>query len=85
MYLPLCAKSPDSIEPSTMRGIGFDATCSLPVFAQDTGKPIPVTQHDFSNDDNDGNVILWLDYRPVTETKRINAIGHPLLQFVGVK
>ena len=70
-------------DPSTIRGIGFDATCSLAVFSHDTDEPIPVTGPSFSNDENDRNVILWLDHRPVAETKRIKLTGHHLLRFVG--
>jgi FGGY-family pentulose kinase len=71
------------IDPSTVRGIGFDATCSLAVFTHDTDEPIPVTGPDFLNDGNDRNVILWLDHRPAAETEKINAIGHNLLRYVG--
>jgi ribulose kinase len=39
------------------------------VFSHDTDEPIPVTGPSFSNDGNDRNVILWLDHRPVAETK----------------
>lgn len=70
-------------DPSTIRGIGFDATCSLAVFSHDTDEPIPVTGPNFSNDGHDRNVILWLDHRPVAETKAINLTGHHLLRFVG--
>ncbi|MCJ1432786.1 hypothetical protein MMC27_002143 [Xylographa pallens] len=69
-----------SIEASTIRGIGFDATCSLTVFSHDTDKPISVTGPKF---DNDHNIILWLDHRPVAETEKINATDHNLLRYVG--
>ncbi|RFU33596.1 hypothetical protein B7463_g2763, partial [Scytalidium lignicola] len=68
-----------------IRGIGFDATCSLAVFAHDTDEPIPVTGPNFANDGNDRNVILWLDHRPVAETEKINATDHNLLRYVGGK
>jgi FGGY-family pentulose kinase len=73
----------DNINPLSVRGIGFDATCSLAVFAHDTDEPVPVTGPDFSNDGNDRNVILWLDHRPVAETEKINASKHNLLRYVG--
>lgn len=69
-----------SIDGSTVRGIGFDATCSLAVFAHDTNQPISVTGPSF---DTDRNVILWLDHRPLEEAKIINETGHPLLRYVG--
>lgn len=72
-------------DPSTIKGIGFDATCSLAVFTHDTDEPVPVTGPDFANDGNDRNVILWLDHRPLAETEKINATGHKLLRYLGGK
>lgn len=74
-----------NIDATTVRGIGFDATCSLAVFTHDTDEPQPVTGPDFKNDGNDRNVILWLDHRPIEETQKINATGHNLLRYVGGK
>jgi FGGY-family pentulose kinase len=74
-----------SVDPKLIKGIGFDATCSLAVFTDDTDEPQPVTGPDFSNDGNDRNVILWLDHRPVEETDKINATKHKLLRYVGGK
>lgn len=72
------------VDPRAVRGIGFDATCSLAVFSHDNDEPIAVTGPDFSNDDgSDRNVILWLDHRPLAETDEINATGHKLLRYVG--
>lgn len=71
------------VEPSSIKGIGFDATCSLTVFSHDTDEPIPVTGPDFTNDGNDRNVILWLDHRPIDETEKINKTDHNLLRYVG--
>jgi len=79
------ALSQHNIDPTTVRGIGFDATCSLAVFSHDTDEPVPVTGPNFSNDGNDRNVILWLDHRPVEETAKINGTGHNLLRYVGGK
>ncbi|KAH6608106.1 hypothetical protein Trco_004419 [Trichoderma cornu-damae] len=72
-----------TVSPSQIKGIGFDATCSLAVFSNDTDEPIPVTAPSFANDGNDRNVILWLDHRPVEETHKINATNHKLLKYVG--
>ncbi|KAI1269815.1 Nup93/Nic96-domain-containing protein [Xylariaceae sp. FL1019] len=74
-----------TVDPSLIKGIGFDATCSLSVFTHDTDEPVPVTGPDFENDGNDRNVILWLDHRPVDETEKINATNHNLLRYVGGK
>ncbi|EFR05545.1 MPA43 [Nannizzia gypsea CBS 118893] len=76
------AISQHNINPLSIKGIGFDATCSLAVFAHDTGEPISVTGPNF---DTERNVILWLDHRPVDETEKINATGHNLLRYVGGK
>ncbi|KAF2852865.1 FGGY-family carbohydrate kinase-like protein [Plenodomus tracheiphilus IPT5] len=75
-----------NIDRDTIRGIGFDATCSLAVFRDDTDEPVSVTGPNFDNKDgNDRNVILWLDHRPVEETNKINATNHNLLRYVGGK
>ncbi|EKV15894.1 FGGY-family carbohydrate kinase, putative [Penicillium digitatum] len=76
------AISQQNIDPDTVRGIGFDATCSLSVFSNDTDDPISVTGPNF---DSDRNVILWLDHRPVEEAAKINASNHNLLRYVGGK
>ncbi|KAI1760883.1 Nup93/Nic96-domain-containing protein [Hypoxylon sp. FL1150] len=73
------------IEVSHIKGIGFDATCSLAVFSEDEDLPVTVTGPEFENDGNDRNVILWLDHRPVEETDKINGTGHNLLRYVGGK
>ncbi|KAL8675860.1 MAG: hypothetical protein Q9186_007546 [Xanthomendoza sp. 1 TL-2023] len=69
-----------SIDPTSIRGLAFDATCSLAVFSHDTDEPVSVTGPNF---DNDHNIILWLDHRPVDETAKINATKHNLLRYVG--
>ncbi|KZF22711.1 Pentulose kinase [Xylona heveae TC161] len=74
------ALSQHGVEPDTVRGIGFDATCSLTLFSNDTDEPVSVTGPNF---DSDRNVILWLDHRPIEETKKINATKHNLLRYVG--
>ncbi|KAL2005910.1 hypothetical protein VTN00DRAFT_10403 [Thermoascus crustaceus] len=76
------AISQHNINPSYIRGIGFDATCSLAVFNSDTDEPVSVTGPNF---DTDRNVILWLDHRPVEETEKVNATNHNLLRYVGGK
>ncbi|KAK8133995.1 hypothetical protein PG984_006007 [Apiospora sp. TS-2023a] len=74
-----------NVDPTTIKGIGFDATCSLAVFSHDTDEPVTVTGPTFADDGNARNVILWLDHRPVDETEKINATGHNLLRYVGGK
>ena len=73
-----------AVDPSKIKGIGFDATCSLAVFSTDTDEPVTVTGPNFDNTDGeDRNVILWLDHRPVDETNKINNTKHKLLKYVG--
>ena len=73
-----------NVDPSSIKGLGFDATCSLAVFSHDTDEPVSVTGPNFDNaDGNDRNIVLWLDHRPVEETKKINATNHNLLRYVG--
>ncbi|KAI1618780.1 D-ribulokinase [Exophiala viscosa] len=77
------AVAQNNIDPHSIRGIGFDATCSLAVFTHDTDEPVSVTGPTFDQSVNDHNVVLWLDHRPVEETKKINATKHNLLRYVG--
>lgn len=73
-----------NVDPKSIRGVGFDATCSLAVFREDSDEPVAVTKPNFDNSDGkDRNIVLWLDHRPVDETKRINATQHNLLRYVG--
>ncbi|KAL2753701.1 hypothetical protein ACRALDRAFT_1057959 [Sodiomyces alcalophilus JCM 7366] len=85
--IAICVKrvvKESQVDVNTIKGIGFDATCSLAVFSHDTDEPVPVTGPNFDNaDGNDRNVVLWLDHRPVEETKKINATNHNLLKYVG--
>ncbi|KAK0635072.1 Nup93/Nic96-domain-containing protein [Bombardia bombarda] len=84
----ICVKkvvAESKVDPNSVRGIGFDATCSLAVFTHDTDEPVPVTGPDFANDGNDRNVILWLDHRPLAEADKINDTKHNLLRYVGGK
>lgn len=65
---------------STIRGIGFDATCSLVVIGS-AGQPLTVSA---SNDGlADHNIMLWMDHRATAETTAINGTAHRLLRFVG--
>jgi len=75
------AMAQQNLDPNSIKGIGFDATCSLAVFTHDTDEPVSVTGPKFAG--NDHNVVLWLDHRPVEETKKINATKHNLLRYVG--
>ena len=67
------------VDPSTIHGIGFDATCSLVVVDEDN-EDVAVGP-DFT--DNQQNIILWMDHRAMEETNEINATGDKCLKYVG--
>uniref|UniRef100_A0A182JUC9 FGGY carbohydrate kinase domain-containing protein n=1 Tax=Anopheles christyi TaxID=43041 RepID=A0A182JUC9_9DIPT len=62
-----------------IKGIGFDATCSLVVL---DGEMQPLTVCP-SSKDNQRNVILWMDHRAEEEARFINSTHHKMLNFVG--
>lgn len=66
------------IEPSSVAGLGFDATCSLVVLGED-GRSLPVGP----SEDADRDIIVWMDHRAVDQAERINAKGHGVLRYVG--
>ncbi|XP_055091111.1 FGGY carbohydrate kinase domain-containing protein isoform X3 [Symphalangus syndactylus] len=66
------------IDLNQIRGLGFDATCSLVVLDKQF-RPLPVNQEG----DSHRNVIMWLDHRAVSQVNRINEIKHSVLQYVG--
>ncbi|XP_069020789.1 FGGY carbohydrate kinase domain-containing protein [Embiotoca jacksoni] len=66
------------VEKSHVRGVGFDATCSLVVL--DEGfQPVPVTE----DGDAHRNVVMWLDHRAAEQAARITNAGHRVLSRVG--
>jgi FGGY-family pentulose kinase len=74
------AVAASGISPDNVAGIGFDATCSLVVLDAD-GKPLAVGP----SEDPDRNIIVWMDHRATEQAERINATGHPVLNYVGGK
>jgi FGGY-family pentulose kinase len=69
------------LSPNQIKGIGFDATCSLVVLDQQ-GEPQSVDENSQFTD-NTQNVILWADHRAIEQADRINATRHNVLRFVG--
>jgi ribulose kinase len=72
-----------SINKEDVKGIGFDATCSLAV-VNIQGEPICVS----SGKDNCGqlgerNIVLWADHRAEEEARLINESGSLVLDYVG--
>jgi ribulose kinase len=70
------------VDKSQVKGIGFDATCSLAVTNQ-KGTPITVTPDSNFEEQGDRNVILWADHRAEEEAKLINSTGNMVLNYVG--
>ncbi|RXY34214.1 ribulokinase, partial [Klebsiella pneumoniae] len=68
------------VSPSSIAGIGFDATCSLVVIG-DNDAPLAVGP----SGDADRNIIVWMDHRATGQAEKINATGHPVLRYVGGK
>ncbi len=66
------------IDPSSVVGIGFDATCSL-VALDEGDRPVSVS---VTNDDAQ-NVIVWMDHRATEQAARINGTRHEVLRYVG--
>ncbi|XP_028283633.1 FGGY carbohydrate kinase domain-containing protein [Parambassis ranga] len=66
------------VEKSQVRGIGFDATCSLVVLDR-SFQPVPVSQ----DGDTQRNVVMWMDHRAAEQAARITNTGHRVLSRVG--
>src|SRR5258705_3563573 len=67
-----------AIAPSGVKGVGFDATCSLVVL--DAGAdPLTVS----SSGDERRNVIVWMDHRAIAEARQINDTQDDVLRYVG--
>ncbi len=61
-----------------VRGIGFDATCSLVVLDAD-GAPVSVNR----DGEDARNVVVWMDHRAIAEAADIDATGSAVLRYVG--
>ncbi len=66
------------IDPVSVRGISFDATCSLVVLGEGF-EPLTVSPSGEKN----RNVIVWMDHRAIAQADRINRTGHEVLRYVG--
>ncbi|WP_010142237.1 FGGY-family carbohydrate kinase [Oceanicola sp. S124] len=66
------------LEASAIRGLGFDATCSLVVSDARLG-PVSVDPEGAPGQD----VMLWMDHRALGDAEEINAIGGAPLAHVG--
>jgi len=66
------------LRPALVKGIGFDATCSLAVLDR-TGNPLSVSL----SGDPRRNIIVWMDHRAIVQARRITETADPVLRHVG--
>ena len=66
------------VPAATVRGIGFDATCSL-VLLDTAGHPTTVS----TTGEDRWNVVMWADHRAIAEADEITAGRHRVLDSVG--
>ncbi len=67
-----------AISPSAVKGLGFDATCSL-VVLDAAGAPLTVS----ASGDLRRNVIVWMDHRATPEARLVNETRDDVLRYVG--
>jgi D-ribulokinase len=67
-----------ALPPAAVKGIGFDATCSL-VVLDAAGDPLTVS----TSGDERRNVIVWMDHRATAEARLVNDTRDEVLRFVG--
>src|SRR6266513_5773985 len=67
-----------AIPPSAIKGLGFDATCSL-VVLDAAANPLTVS----TSGDERRNIIVWMDHRAIAEARQINETQDDVLRYVG--
>ena len=67
-----------ALPPSAVKGIGFDATCSL-VVLDAAADPVTVS----TSGDERRNVIVWMDHRATAEARLVNDTHDDVLRYVG--
>ena len=67
-----------AIPASAVKGLGFDATCSL-VVLDTNANPLTVS----GSGDHRRNVIVWMDHRAIAEAREVNDTKHDVLRYVG--
>ena len=65
-------------DKNLIQGIAFDATCSLVVLDRDSN-PTSVS----TTQENNQNIILWMDHRAIEQANLINNTSHAVLKYVG--
>ena len=70
------SKMNQEFQVEQVKGIGFDATCSL-VLLDASRNPVEL--------EGKGNVILWMDHRAVKQAEKLSNSNHPALERFGGK
>ncbi|KAG0240720.1 hypothetical protein BGW41_006717 [Actinomortierella wolfii] len=73
-------------DPQRVKGIGFDATCSLVVSTSgstpETARPVSISPSS-QFEDTTRDIIMWCDHRAKEQAMRITATKHDILKSVG--
>jgi D-ribulokinase len=72
------AMKSSGVSPESIKGLGFDATCSLVALGSED-QPITLSPSGQAQQ----NVIVWMDHRAMAETAEINSREHQVLKYVG--
>jgi D-ribulokinase len=67
-----------SLPASAIKGVGFDAACSL-VVVDGAGQPLTVS----TSGDIRRNVIVWMDHRAMAEARGVNETQDDVLRYIG--
>jgi D-ribulokinase len=67
-----------ALPASAVKGVGFDATCSL-VVIDAAGNPLTVS----TSGDPRRNIVVWMDHRAMAEARRVNETQDDVLRYVG--
>ncbi|KAG0055700.1 hypothetical protein BGZ83_007708 [Gryganskiella cystojenkinii] len=73
------------IDPAAVKGIGFDATCSLVAYTSgspETASPVSISPSSGFKDNN-RNIIMWCDHRAKDQAIRITETRHEILKNIG--
>src|SRR5258705_12815114 len=67
-----------AIPPASVKGMGFDATCSL-VLLDRAADPLTVSP----SGDHRRNIVVWMDHRATAEARLVNETQDDVLRYVG--
>lgn len=78
-------RSEGKVTKEQVKGLGFDATCSLAVtrLPSHGGEPVSITRGPQLGEIGERNIILWADHRAEKEAEVINGTGSVVLDYVG--